>query len=254
MRGKKGLDYAILLFVVVAIGLGTLYLEMTNKIGELHKQIGDSQSPILKVDPQISQINAFVSSAARYSIEKTRTNLASPVAQGFTDACPTLNTVSSPTTIQTPDLQSAINKQFNLEMDKYLDAYKNTARIEIPKDNYELYITTEEITGVAIKPANIALKGMTGREIGTINYKPSFKIKYKHELNAYPESLNTITYVAKNCIKTEKPKECADTYASSMTGWTWKEEAGKIVFTIPHGTATTCYSLIIPPKTTTPIT
>jgi len=241
IRGKKGYDYAILMFIVVMIGLGTLTFVVLEKVAGINKSIGDSQYPLLTIASQKTLITAFVESAAKQAIEKTTAVVAG------NSACQILNTQDKPTRTTIPALDTGINSAFNAEMNKYIDVYGPQAKIDLPKSNYELYIEKAKIIGVALKPVNVVLLDQKGSPKGRFFFKPSFELQYEHHLEEYPQIFEFLTEIAKQCsYKTD----CA-VLKTLPTGWTVEAKPdNKFQFKIPRGTEQACYTLILPIKAT----
>lgn len=153
-----------MLWIVVMIGILLLFSglsERTIRTG----QIGEIEVPILRVTAEHQFIDNFIQLAAQYSMPAT-------VSQ----------TTGQPCTISTTD---AATQAFNTKMNIYLNAYNSKTKRQLPTSNYELYIETGHITGIAIKPVNIPIQDFTTREIGMFSYHPNFKINYDHKLEQH---------------------------------------------------------------------
>ncbi len=237
---KKALDYAMLLWVVVAIAVLLLYVGLQSRITRVGT-IGEVEIPIMRTQAEKDFLINYVTEAARLSMPATQK----------TEACAFANTKDRPTmlTLQL-NVSDSKTKEFNKKMDEYLTAYATKTKQDIPLTNYELYITKGEIAGIAIEPVIMPLKDFTGQTIGAFTFKPNFKIKYDHKLEEYPQIKTILEMIAKECSDIEKPEDCV---AKRMpTSWSVTKKDDEYTFIINLGKTQPCYILYLPEKTTTP--
>jgi len=162
-RGKKGLDYAVSMMIVVIIVMPILLLQMNSKITESGK-IGDAQIIMLRTPYVKEDIVNYLQKSAEVSLAE------------ITKAC-------APGSIVT------LTKKFNQEMDKYISEFNAKSPItKIPTNNYELYIDGKNINAIAMLPVEKKLSspGTELDAIGRMWFAPSFTITAPTDLSSCP--------------------------------------------------------------------
>ncbi|HLF54880.1 MAG TPA: hypothetical protein VI612_04115 [Candidatus Nanoarchaeia archaeon] len=260
MRGKKGLDYAIILLFVFGILIVALFLAQskTTQVCAEGSQapacagLGSAQAPVLMVNSRTKLVDIFVKSAATLAMDKTVNDVALyPYYQGFTGEgtsnagfCPTLNSEERPREIKRPALAKGITTSFNSHFDKYIESYNTASKLNFPKSNYELYVEKGEVSGVALRPSILPLKNFKKEDVGTISYHSSFKLNYNHKFEDYPIAFDRIAEIAQDCVYSSDPKVCAE--GRKLPGWTIEKTDNMLRFQIPRGAVSSCYLLVLP--------
>jgi hypothetical protein len=155
---KKGLDYAISMLLVVLIVLPFLFVQLTSKVAETKKTLGETEAMLLKAPYVKENIITYLEKSAELSL---------------------------------PDILAActtgMTAPFNRELDKYVDAYNVVSlTTKIPKNNYELYVEGKNIHAIAILPVkhDLNLKGLTYANLGSIWFAPSFTVPSSADLSS----------------------------------------------------------------------
>jgi len=237
---KKALDYAMLLWVVVAIAVLLLYVGLQSRITRVGT-IGEVEIPVMRIQAEKDFLINYVTEAARLSMPATEK----------TEACIYANTKDRPTqlTLQL-NVSDSKTKDFNKKMDEYLTAYATKTKQDIPLTNYELYLTRGEIAGIAIEPVIMPLKDFTGQTIGAFTFKPNFKIVYSHRFDEYPQIKTILEIMTKECSDIEKPEDCIK--QKMPTSWSVTKKDDEYTFIASLGKTRPCFILYLPAKTTTP--
>ena len=154
---KKGYDYAALMVIVVIIAVSALYFQVIKKTNGMNHEIGELQASVLKINSEVTLYQLFVKESAKLAVG---------------------NCLS-------PTWTSTLNQQLN----GHLQAYALLKQYKIPRDNFELAFTGNELVGVALLPTEIPLKTKDGKQIGTALFKPTFSI----QVSACQISLQIVT-------------------------------------------------------------
>lgn len=147
---RRGLDYALSMMVVVVISLSFLFLQLTTKVENSKRTLGDTEMALMKAPYMKENLITYLEKSAELSLPEVLA------------ACST-----------------GLTPKFNQELDKYIDAYNAQSPVtKIPKNNYELYIEDKNIHAIAILPVkqDLTLKGLELENIGNIWFAPSFTI------------------------------------------------------------------------------
>ena len=235
-NNKKGLDYAALLMVVVAISIVALHSQVTSKLHSMNRDFGDSQSALLSINPEVRFYEVYVSQAAKSAFDKTYASL-----DGL---CIQMNNAETPERILS--LQDIIQAKFNQELNPYLTQYKTRKTQEypgysVPIDNIVLSVDQDTLTGAAVQPTTLPMLNRRGEVIGSIFYRPTFKIEHEKNIQALITDQQTLHTLATGCSQTANPAECI---ASKNTQWTIVQNDNAFDLTTPEQF---CYRLILPP-------
>ena len=235
---KKGaIDYSLILTIIVLISLVTLWLQVGEKFQAVQRNIGDSQTSLLRINSERQFISSFVTSAARYSMDKTIIQLRND--------CQLLNSKSDPRTLIKPDMSGKITNTFNTHMDNYIRAYNAKRKMTLPLSNYELYFEREKVLGAALYPNILPLEDVVGRPLGSYSFKTGFNLAYKHGFEQFPNVFDSLSTIAADCNDKGDPKDCINQYATD--DWEVREvQPGLYDITLPQGAAFMCYRLALP--------
>jgi len=235
---KKGaIDYAIILTIITIICLVTLWLQVGEKFQAVQRNIGDSQTSLLRINSERQVISSFITSAARYSMDKTIIQLRND--------CQLLNSKSDPGTLVKPNMLGMITKEFNTHMDNYIRAYNAKRKMTLPLSNYELYFEREKVVGAALYPLVVPLEDVVGRPLGSYSFKTGFNLAYGHGFEEFPNVFDTLSTIAADCNDKDDPEDCINQYATDE----WeveKAQSGVYDITLPQGVAFMCYRLALP--------
>jgi len=256
-RGKKGIDYAVLLAVIVIISVVVLYINLNKKVESTEKFMGDTQSGVLRINNEVLYYQAYINKAAQLSIKAAVDDMARfPQFQGLpasgttADGCIILNTEEDPTRLShTPSFHEGINVAFNNQMNKHLKEYAQKTGYEIPPGNFKVSAFTGELIGVAVKPTRIPVKDYAGRKMGDAYFRPSFKIKYDHKIDEYPRIFDILAKIAKQCSF----RHITECDLIETRDWSVSHAGYTLTFHIPigiKGIKESCYVLSIPQPTT----
>ena len=261
-NGKKGY-YTASLTVIVLISVIVIYTGLQSKLTDIGSNIGDAQSPIIGINNEVQFYQAYVQDAAKLAIEKAVDDVAVfPQLQGLSTPetiaagyCTYLNTRERPQRLAyTVHFHEGIKAAFNQNMNIHLARYTDKTGLAIPLNNFEVTAFKGELIGVARKPTEIPIKDYAGRVLGTAGFRPSFKIKYNHKFEEYPQIFEVLANMARQCSYTPDPAECN---AVKSVPNNWKVEvigADTYQFKIPRGKKEACYVLTLPPKISQPTT
>ena len=249
MRGKRGVDYAIMLLIVVVMGLLTLFIQIDNKVDSIPKDIGFEQATVMRVDAEKGFITAFVRSAAKHAMAGAVRDVASnPIYQGFSTSgqgkCAVVNEQRI-REVKMPNIAGGITAAFNRYMNPYLDAYQREKQVNIPTSNYELYVEKGQVSGIALRPVIMPLQDVAGRNVGKISFKPSFKLAYDHKFEEYPLIFDRLNDIAQQCPSAPDPVICAEG-KKLADNWQIERQGSSLRFIIPRGEASACYLLVLP--------
>lgn len=254
--------YAPFLVAVVIISTITLYGQLQKKTDALDYYIGDRQQELLGLNNDVKLYEVYVREAARLAIQQTVNDVAAlPNYQGLTSPrgialqyCVQLNSYDEPEDFYvTPHIQDGITEAFNKNINGYLERYTQHTDWQIPKNAFELYVSQNTLTGVAVTPSTFTIRDFTGRTIGEASYKPTFKITYDHGFDRYPHVYDTFEAISRDCSYSDDPESCARAYLEPS--WQLSERNERLYqFEIPRGTTNSCYLLYLPGKPAQPST
>ena len=235
LRDKRGLEFAAVMVLVVLIAQLYMFIQLYT--------IADERLPVAIGEYQVAVLNAFntgenyllyVDQAARLSALRSLNTLAKN--GGSLDApCGDINGTTAWVgegkdclALGLINPQAAFETVFNNNIGGYLGAYLG---VQIPLDNYELFVQKDKITGTATKSAIVNIQPPPGvievtaafgwitvasipitRGItGEYSFRPSFTINLASYLHLYDE-LKQATKDTYACILegTKTRDECLD--------------------------------------------
>jgi len=243
---KRGIDYALLLWVIVAIGVIMLYVNLQDRVTRTGL-VGEVEIPILRSEAERLYFDNFIKNAAQISIVGAMEDIASTSYGLLTVGdCVILNTETKLTTLNLPKVVNAATGAFNTRMNNYLKEYQSKTDQQIPISNYELYFTKGKVSGIAIIPIVMPIKDFTGGTIGKFSYHPNFEIKYAHEIEQYMDTFEILELIADKCAKSKDAMKCISEYESATKTWTIEKQGDMLTFVVPHRPESSCYALILP--------
>lgn len=199
---KKGLDYAVLLVVIVFITVGALYGQISQQ-RVADKELGDVQTPLLQSNANARLLEVYMRESAKFSIEEAKQKLTYP-------SCIVLNSREVPEKVSS--LLPIIEDKFTESFDAYLARYeseknKRAPGWQIPKQSLSLAVSDSNIIGVYEKPVRIPLTDPVGKNIGLISLRPSFEVQ-SDAFKALSSGFKEVETIASSCSSSSNLVEC----------------------------------------------
>ncbi len=234
LRNRKGMDYAAMMVLVVALCLIYLYIQLQNKVNAFPARIGESQVAVLNAYQKGESALAYVDQAAKYSAYKALDALAQ--RGGVKDnECGVIDEQGKKISVwakQGRPVEDCLSKvrqydAFNEIVNGHLTIYSSKYKdASLPANNYEILVQKDSVTGTAVSPARVYLNPPTQVQewfigpikvaqaelkkaaIGEYSFKPSFTVPLKAELDVY-DRLKAEVKVFYACTNAQSVDDCA---------------------------------------------
>lgn len=202
IRGKKGIDYAAMMVLVVFICVVYLFLQLQTKITPFQSRIGESQVALLNTYQDREKILLYVDQTAQYATHKAVYELAAK--GGFeTSPCGTVqgyalwNNPDAPDTFCFPNVHKNYKNRLTNIMNFFAKKYP------LPQNNYKYFVENKTVHGIAIEPVELLVQPPPEKRpfyflwlqlatdvwkktaIGRYAFKPSFSVDIPHDLDVY---------------------------------------------------------------------
>lgn len=199
---KKGIDYAVLLVVVVFITIGALYGQISQQ-QVADKELGDVQTPLLQSNAQARLLEVYMRESAKLAIVETKQKLSYP-------SCLFLNSREVPEKVFS--ILPIIEEKFTESFDAYLARYeseknKRSPGWQIPKQSLSLSVSDSNVVGVYEKPVRIPLIDSVGRNIGSISLRSSFEVQ-SDAFKSLSVGFKDVEAIVSACTQAQNVSEC----------------------------------------------
>jgi len=207
-NNKKGLDYAVLLaLVILPLSLFFLVFRINGLIGET-RYIGPTQFSMLNDAQEAEEIMLYIDQAAKNSIDLSLFQLASNGMFYDSSECGNYHLYPIWQTKDKecyPDIYSNFSSFFKDEFSKYLINY---TRIKLPKDNYVVITSKTGVTGYPIKDLSLDINNKQSK-IGSYLFSPYFTQKIS--FGDIEKSIEISKKIFNRCVDANETETCIDT-------------------------------------------
>jgi hypothetical protein len=206
IKNKKGLDYAVLLaLIVVPFALVGLYLSINNAMDQ-NKDLGYNQIEMLKTANTKEKTNFYVNIAAKNSLDKSIYDFG--LNSGIFDKskCKTYKDYiiwQSSLTNCYPDIDLEFALFFKQELTSYLELNEQLKQTELTISH-----SNNKIIGNFHKDIELKIKNQDNKEIGTYFFNPSFTINTNFDIEE--EIIQKSKEIFNYCIIENNTKDCVE--------------------------------------------
>jgi len=204
-NNKKGLDYAVLLaLVVLPLSLFFLVFRINGLIDET-RYIGPTQFSMLDDAQEAEKIMLYIDQSAKNSIEPSLFKFAS---NGFFYDINECGNYGRYIIWQTkdkecyPDIYNNFSYFFKEEFSKYLNNY---TRIKLPKDNYVIITSKNSLNGYPIKDLSLDIENKKYK-VGDYLFTPYFTQKIDFE--EFEKTAEMSKMIFNRCADANETEEC----------------------------------------------
>ena len=224
IKSKKGLDFAVLLaLVVVPLALLFLFSQLSEIKGE-NRNIGLTQLKLLETAQESENILFYIDQSAKNSV--TQSLYVFGQRGGFFQetSCGIYKLHSIWETKDKecyPEITSNFNLLFTKELNNYLGNYPKEG--DLLNDNYFLTIKDNKLIGEPIKDISLDIKDQNYNKIGTYLFTPSFITET--DISEFQETITNAKSIFNLCKDVENIRECieAQLHFKGLAG-TWSVE------------------------------
>jgi len=208
---KKGIDYAVLLVVVVFISVGALYGQVSKQPGSLEK-LGEAQTPILQANVEARLLETYMRESAKLSIEETKQK----IRHSGPDSCIVSNTRAQPEVVSS--ILPLVEQKFTESFDVYLSRYeseksKRSPGWQIPRNALSLAVSDSNVIGIYEKPIRIPLIDVVGKDAGSVVLRPAFEVR-SDAFKSLSAGFKEVESIASSCSQSSNISDCISSKAS----------------------------------------
>lgn len=209
MKSKKAIIFSISL-VLITLGALVSLLIIINKLEQQTapgRVIGERSLELLTLESEVEKVKFFIEESAKIAADKAFKKLKSTSGLQYPLPCgvikiedkeyPLWNIVDI-NCFET-DFYENYEIFFNKELNLYIDELATTKNLELPSNNYDLFIKDKkELSGIARAPIKVRIKGLPTEpaSLGEYAIKASFTVPFKHDLLLFKE----LRKIVKNVI------------------------------------------------------
>ena len=206
---KKGLDYAVLLaLLIVPLALLFLFSQLNEIKGE-NRNIGFTQLKLLETAQESENILFYIDQSVKNSLDQSFYVFGQRGGFFQETSCGIYKVYSIWQTNDTecyPDIISNFKLLFEKELNNYLTNYPEEDIFS--DDNYFLTIKEDKIIGEPIKDISLDIINQNNDKIGSYLFVPSFVIDANFD--DFQQTINNARFIFNDCIYAKNITECIE--------------------------------------------
>lgn len=246
---KRGVDYAVWLFVVAIICIIMLSIAIQQKSKSVSDILGNTQYPLLALNTDRELHELYLRDSSKLAFAQALQDVASDSTKHLTpefgtDTCAQLNTLPDPTIFAANfTLYEGLTTSFNKRMQPYLERYESLTGWATPFNTFKLSLNQDAITVLSTEPTAIPLRNLYGHDIGNAAYRPSARFSFAHDLDSYEQQMTLLRVVLQHCSYQPNPS-CLRNLIPSDWQIDIVDDKYRVDITRQHGTS--CYLMYLP--------